>query len=228
MGTSVEFPSNGGADQGWLAVPASGKGPGMIVIQEWWGLVPHIMDICERFAREGFVALAPDLYHGKTTKEPDEAGKLLMAMRLEQASKDMAGAVHYLQQHPAVTGQGLGVIGFCMGGGLALMLAVQQPQAIRACVSYYGFVPQEAGQPDWSRVQGAVQGHYAENDSWAGAKVANELERDLQAVGKETQFFLYPNTEHAFFNDDRPEVYNRPAAEQAWERTLAFLHEKLG
>ena len=228
MGTSVEFPSNGGTDQGWLAVPASGKGPGVIVIQEYWGLVPHIKDVCERLAREGFVALAPDLFHGKTTKEPDEAGKLLMALKLEQASKDMAGAVRYLQQHPAVTGDGLGVIGFCMGGGLALMLAVQQPQAIRACVPFYGVIPQAAGKPDWSRVRAAVQGHYAEHDSWAGPKVASDLERDLRAAGKEAQVFLYPGTEHAFFNDDRPEVYNRPAAEQAWQRTLAFLHEKLG
>src|SRR5437868_15034201 len=125
MGENVEFPSNGTTGHGYLAVPASGSGPGVIVIQEWWGLVDHIKDVCDRFAAEGFVALAPDLYHGETTTEPDEAGKLMMAMNLGQAGRDMGGAVTYLQGHDATAGGPVGVTGFCMGGGLAMVLATQ-------------------------------------------------------------------------------------------------------
>src|SRR5262249_54985055 len=116
MGEMVEFASNGGTAPGYLAMPAGDPGPGGLGIQEWWGLVPHIKDIADRFAAEGFVALAPDLYHGVTTTEPDEAGKLMMAMNMEQAGKDLSGAVTLLQErsgHEAV-----GVVGFCMGGGL--------------------------------------------------------------------------------------------------------------
>src|SRR5215217_3787946 len=125
MGESVELPSNGHTAQGYLAVPESGSGPGVVVIQEWWGLVPHITDVCDRFAAEGFVALAPDLYHGETTTEPDEAGKLMMAMNLDQAGREMGGAVTYLQGHDATSGGPVGVTGFCIGGGLAMVLATQ-------------------------------------------------------------------------------------------------------
>ncbi len=134
-GQIVSFPSNGGSAEGYLALPASGKGPGVIVIQEWWGLVPHIKDVADRFAAEGYVALAPDLYHGKTTKEPDEAGKMMMALNMEQAAKDMSGAYDYVKNHPACTGK-VGSVGFCMGGGLSLTIASLRP--IDACVDYYG------------------------------------------------------------------------------------------
>src|SRR5688500_19098918 len=116
MGDMVEFPSNGGTGRGYFATPEAGAGPGLIVIQEWWGLVPHIKDVCDRFAGEGFTALAPDLYHGESTTEPDEAGKLMMALNLEQAAKDMGGAIDYLESSDKVRGDGVGVIGFCMGG----------------------------------------------------------------------------------------------------------------
>src|SRR5437868_2307969 len=112
MGQLIEFPSNGHQASGYLATPETGSGPGLVVIQEWWGLVPHIEDVCDRFAREGFVALAPDLYHGTTVaiSEPDEAGKLMMALNLEQAAKDMAGAVDAVQTNDAERGQGVGVV----------------------------------------------------------------------------------------------------------------------
>ena len=228
MGTSVEFPSNGGSDRGWLAVPPSGKGPGVVVIQEWWGLVDHIKDVCERFAQAGFVALAPDLYHGTTTKEPDEAAKHSMALNLQQVAKDMSGAVDYLQGHAAVASEGLGVVGFCMGGSLALQLAQQRPDAIRAAVPFYGAGPAHAEGQTWATLNAAVQGHYAEIDDFAGPEVARQLEAELKQAGKEVQIFLYPGTHHAFFNDTRPEVYDRAAATLAWERTLAFLRQTLG
>src|SRR5580698_10898526 len=132
MGETVEFPSNGSTAGGYLAIPGSGSGPGVIVIQEWWGLVDHIRDVCDRFAAAGFVALAPDLYHGVTVAEPDEAGKAMMALKMDQAARDMSGAVDAVLQRS--TGDHVGVIGFCMGGGLALVLATQRPDAVAAVV----------------------------------------------------------------------------------------------
>lgn len=227
MGKNVDFSSNGGTDQGWLAVPASGRGPGVIVIQEWWGLVEHIKDVCERFAHAGFTALAPDLYHGKTAREPDAATKAMLALNIQQAGKDMGGAVDYLRGLDAVSGSGLGVVGFCMGGGLALLLAQLRPDAIRAAVPFYGVGPGMAGATDWSALQAAVQGHYAELDDSAGPPVVRQLQAELERAGKEAQFFLYPGTHHAFFNDTRPEVYDAAAAALAWERTVSFFREKL-
>src|SRR5580698_5169402 len=132
MGEMIDFPSNGSTGQGYLAIPPSGGGPGVIVIQEWWGLVPHIKDVSDRMAAEGFVALAPDLYHGKATTEPDEAGKAAMALEVDTAAHDMSGAVDELLRRS--TGDKVGVIGFCMGGGLALVLATQRPDAVAAVV----------------------------------------------------------------------------------------------
>src|SRR5215469_5694376 len=120
-GKMVQFPSNGGTTSGYLATPQSGKGPGVLVIQEWWGLVGHIKNVCDRFAGEGFVALAPDMYHGQTASEPDTAGKLFMALNIAQAEKDLKGAIAYLGQRSA-SGK-IGAVGFCMGGQLALFAA---------------------------------------------------------------------------------------------------------
>ena len=227
MGHTVEFPSNGHGASGYLALPASGSGPGLVVIQEWWGLVPHITDLCDRFAAEGFVALAPDLFHGATTTEPDEAGKLMMALNLDQAGRDLGGAVAYLQGLEAVAGDAIGVTGFCMGGGLALVLATQQ-SAIAACVPWYGVIPWEHAQPDWSALQASVLAHIAEHDEYFGPGPAGELEARLRELGKDVEFHVYPGTEHAFFNDTRPEVYDPAASALAFERTLAFLHAHLG
>jgi carboxymethylenebutenolidase len=228
MGEMVEFPSNGSTVGGYLATPEIGAGPGLVVIQEWWGLVDHIKDVCDRFAVEGFTALAPDLYHGAATTEPDEAGKLMMTMNIERAARDMAGAVDYLAGHDAVRGQGAGVVGFCMGGGLALWLATLRPDQVRAVVAFYGVIPWDAAQPDWSRLQAAVQGHYAENDGSAPPEHVAALEAQLKDLGASVEMFVYPNTGHAFFNDTRPEAYSEEAARQAWIRTLEFLRRHLG
>lgn len=225
MGEIVEFPSNGSTAQGYLATPQSGTGPGVVVIQEWWGLVDHIKDVADRFAAQGFVALVPDLYHGKTTREPDEAGKLLMSLNLEQAAKDMSGAVDYVVAHSA--GTGIGVVGFCMGGGLALLLGTLRPDVVKAVVPFYGLLTWPSPDPDWSKMAGAVQGHYAESDEGAGPAAVEKLEKELGSRGVEVQMFLYPGTEHAFFNDTRPEVYVPEAAAQAWQRTVEFLRRHL-
>ena len=226
----VEFPSNGTTGRGYLAGPEQGAGLGIIVIQEWWGLVDHIKDVCDRFAAEGFTALAPDLYHGKaaTNSEPDEAGKLMMALNLGQAAKDLDGAVRFLQESDRVRGEGLGVIGFCMGGGLALMLAASRPAAVEACVPFYGLIPWEQAAPDWSSLAAPVLGHYAANDGFFGPDKVAELQQTLRDLGKEVDLIVYDNVDHAFFNDTRPEGYDEHAASTAWTRTLEFLRAKLG
>jgi carboxymethylenebutenolidase len=227
MGEMVQYPSNGTEGSGYLATP-EGAGLPLIVIQEWWGLVPHIRDVCDRFAAEGFTALAPDLYHGESTTEPDEAGKLMMALNLGQAAKDMSGAVDFLQGHDAVRGDGIGVTGFCMGGGLAMVLACQRPDEIRACVPWYGIIPWESAEPDWSALQAPVQGHYAQEDGFFTPDKVEALEAKLRGLGKDVELFIYPGVDHAFFNDTRPEVYEPEAAQQAWTRTLSFLRGHLG
>src|SRR3954447_9981094 len=147
MGEMVSYPSNGGTSEGYLAQP-SGGGPAVIVIQEWWGLVPHIKELVERFAEAGFVALAPDLYHGAHTTEPDEAGKLMMGLAMDQAAKDIAGAAGYLADRPEVTGP-IAAVGFCMGGSLALWSATLSGQ-IAAAVGFYPAMPWERMAPKWS------------------------------------------------------------------------------
>ena len=225
MGEIVDFPSNGGTASGYLATPESGTGIPLVVIQEWWGLVPHITDVADRFAAEGFVALVPDLYHGETTTEPDEAGKLMMAMNLGQAGKDMSGAVEKVAE---VSGRdAVGVTGFCMGGGLALILAAQRPDRVKAVVPWYGLLPWPDSQPDWARLEASVLGHYAANDEYFTPELARELEQTLKALGKDATINVFPGVEHAFFNDTRPEVYDAEAAADAFRQTVDFLREKL-
>jgi carboxymethylenebutenolidase len=185
--------------------------------------VDHIKDVCDRFANEGFVALAPDLYHGATTKSPDEAGKLMMAMNIDQAEKDLSGAVKYLLDHDAVTGDKVGVVGFCMGGALALYAASKNPN-INACVVFYGIHP--SVKPDLPNLQGPVMGNYAENDAFVTPDSVRQLEQQLTTLGKQVDFKIYPGTDHAFFNDTRPEVYNAQAAADAWQRTIQFLRPR--
>ncbi len=226
MGEMIEFPSNGSTGQGYLAVPDSGTGPGVVVIQEWWGLVPHIKDVCDRFAAEGFVVLGPDLYHGKATTEPDEAGKAAMALKFDTAAHDLSGAVDELTRRSS--SDKVGVVGFCMGGGLALVLACLRPDAVAACVPFYGVILWPEAQPDYSKMTAAVLGHYAELDGFFTPAAVHELQNQLHELGKDAEFHIYDGTDHAFFNDTRPEVYNEAAAAAAWERTIVFLRDRLG
>lgn len=227
MGQIVEFTNGDDTAQGYLAIPESGVGPGLIVIQEWWGLVDHIKDVCDRFAAEGFVALAPDLYHGETTTEPDEAGKLMMALNLDQAVADMSGAIKFLQENPSTTSDKLGVTGFCMGGGLALVLAAERPAAFSACVPWYGLIPWEHAQPEWANVQAKVRGNFAGDDGFFGPDKARGLEADLKAAGVDAEITIWPGVDHAFFNDTRPEVHDPEVSAQAWAQSVAFLHAEL-
>ena len=225
MGEMIEFPVEGGSIEGYEAVPALGGGPGVVVIQEWWGLVDHIKDVCDRFAAAGFVAVAPDLYHGKSTKSPDEAGKLMMALRIDEAEKELEGATEYLLKHDAVTSRKIGVVGFCMGGALSLYTATKNPN-IGACVVFYGGHPNV--KPDLPNLHAPVLGLYAEKDGFVTPASVRELEGKLKQLGKQIDVNIYPGTDHAFFNDSRPEVYNEKAAADAWQRTVDFLHKHLG
>jgi carboxymethylenebutenolidase len=224
VGELVQYPVNGQTTRGYLAIPKAGKGPGVIVVQEWWGLVDHIQDVCDRFANEGFVALAPDLYHGKTTKSPDEAGKLMMALRIDEAEKDLSGAVKYLLDHDVTTGEKAGVVGFCMGGALALYTATKNSN-IGACVVFYGGHPKV--KPDLPNLHAPVLGIYAERDGFVTPESVRQLEQQLKALGKPIETVIYPETDHAFFNDTRPEVYNADAATDAWQRTINFFRKHL-
>jgi carboxymethylenebutenolidase len=227
MGEIVEFPSNGHSASGYLATAPGGSGPGVILIQEWWGLVPHIIDVADRLAAEGFTVLAPDLYHGQTTTEPDEAGKLMMALNIEQAGKDMSGAIDHLLSLDSTTGPRVGVIGFCMGGGLTLVLAALRPDAVGATVPFYGLIPWEHAQPDYSRLDAPVLGHYAAEDGFFTPDLVAALQDQLESLGKQADLEIYPGTDHAFFNDTRPEVYDAEASARAWAQTVGFLHTNL-
>jgi carboxymethylenebutenolidase len=225
MGEMVEFPFAGGNTRGYLSVPKSGTGPGVIVIQEWWGLVDHIKDVCDRFAGEGFVALAPDLYHGKTAKSPDEAGKLMMALRIDQAEQDLSAAIEYLATLDSTTSEKVGVVGFCMGGALSLYTATKNPH-VGACVVFYGGHPKV--KPDLPNLHAPVLGLYAARDGFVTPDSVHQLESKLKELGKQIEAHIYPGTDHAFFNDTRPEVYDADAADDAWRRTVQFLRKHLG
>jgi carboxymethylenebutenolidase len=223
MGERVTFKSNGSTPTGYLARPV-GRGPGVIVIQEWWGLVPHIEHVADRLAAEGFVALAPDLYHGQQTTSPDEAGKLMMALRIDGVARDLAGAIDHLVAQPGVAAKRVGTVGFCMGGALSLFAACRNPE-VGACVVFYGGHPNV--KPDLASLQAPLLGLYAGKDGFVTPERVTELDKQLTALGKRHEFHTYPAADHAFFNDERPTVYDPAAAADAWDKTLAFFRREL-
>jgi carboxymethylenebutenolidase len=223
MGQRVEFPSNSPTSEGYFAAP-TGKGPAVVVIQEWWGIVPHIEDLVERFAREGFLAIAPDLFHGKTTKSPDEAGKLLMELDADRALAEISGAGSYLLQRPECSSKTYGVVGFCMGGALAKYTATKDKN-VGAAVSFYGGFKRV--DYDWANMSGPIMLIAGELDRGVPAKGERELAEKLQSMGKQAEVHTYPNADHAFFNDTRPEVYNKEASADAWRRTLDFFRANI-
>ncbi len=222
-GRMVEFTSNGSAAQGYLA-PAEGGGAGVIVIQEWWGLVDHIKALADRFAAAGFTALAPDLYHGESTTSPDDAGRLMMALDIDRAVRDLAGAVQFLLADDACTSAKVGAVGFCMGGQLALAVACQNA-SVAAVVDFYGVHPNVT--LDFSALEAPVLGLFAENDAFVTPEVARKLEHDIRSAGKAMELQIYPGVDHAFFNDSRPDAYDAGAADDAWKRTLRLFGKQL-
>ncbi|WP_022872645.1 dienelactone hydrolase family protein [Nesterenkonia alba] len=211
---------------GYLATPPSGSGPGVIVIQEWWGLTDHIKDVADRLAAEGFVALAPDLYGGWITHDGDEAGEMMSKLPAEEGARQLAGATDFLLAHEAVTSQTVGAIGFCMGGGFVLALAAQQGEKISAAVPFYGVG--QAVPESYTGVKAAVQGHYAEQDQMYPVEQARQQEQQIRdESGSEVEFFYY-DAGHAFHNDENLiGTYDPEKAKLAWERSVDFLRRKV-
>ena len=220
----IRYPTNGTTGSGYLAVPAGGSGPGIIVIQEWWGLVDHIKNVVDRFAAAGFVALAPDFYDGQTTESPDEAGKLMMALEIDQAEKTLRGAIDALLARGEVTGSRVGTVGFCMGGQLALYAACAN-RKVGACVDFYGIHPNV--HPRIADLEAPVLGFFAERDAFVTPAAARQLEANLAAAGKQVDITIFEGADHAFFNDTRHEVYHASYAAQCWDRTVAFFDRHL-
>jgi carboxymethylenebutenolidase len=221
----VEFEANGGSASGYLAVPESGKGPGVVVLQEWWGVDDYIKGYCDRFAAEGFVAVAPDLYHGDTTEQPDEAQQKMMAMNMDEAEKEMRGAVDYVASHESFDGTGIGAVGFCLGGGLAVWAATANPK-VDAVVTYYYVMPH--GKPDFSKVDAPVLGHFGTSDDFVSVDDAKALEQELKDAGADAKFEFYEGAGHAFANDhDRLGTYEEEHDRSAWEKTVDFLKRHL-
>jgi len=221
----VEFTTAAGPAPGYLAVPAGGHGPATIIMQEWWGVDAHIRSVCDRMAGEGFFALAPDLFRGETASEPSEAEQKMMALSMDQAEKDMCGAGEFLTSQPGFEGSGVGAVGFCLGGGLAVWAAATCP-TIAAAVSYYYVMPH--GKPDFTHISGPVLGHFGTADAFISLEEAQALEAELSDAGVDVSFQYYEGAGHAFFNDtNRLGTYDADSAQLSWERTVSFLRDAL-
>ncbi|MGH7692235.1 MAG: dienelactone hydrolase family protein [Candidatus Dormibacteria bacterium] len=224
-GRTVEFPSNGSTATGYLATPPSGPGPGLVVIQEWWGLNDQIKRTADRLAEAGFSTLVPDLYHGRVVgfHEPNEAQKQMMALDESRATQELRGAVDYLLSSGEASGDSVGTVGYCMGGSLAISLAASHDK-VRAVISYYG-VPGD--DTDLSKIAGTVLGHFGEEDDFASPEAVRRLDEDLGAAQVSHTFHSYRGGHHAFANEDRADVYHPEAAQLSWQRSLEFLRQHL-
>jgi carboxymethylenebutenolidase len=219
-GTMVTFPINGRDASGYLASPPAGSGPGVLVLQEYWGLVDHIKRVADRFAAEGFVALAPDLFHGEKTTSPDAAGKLFMALNIVETGKDLRGAARYLLSREDVSSKKVAAVGFCMGGQLALFAACAHADLVGAAVDFYGIHPKV--HPDIAKLSGPVLAHFGRSDQSIPEAQVNAMVQAAHAAGKTFDVHWY-DAGHAFFNDSRPQVYSKANADLAFTRTLDFL-----
>ena len=229
MAQTVEFRSNGNTASGYLATPPQGSGPGVLVIQEWWGLDSGIKQQTDRLGADGFVALAPDLYHGQLAghDEMDKASHLMQSLPADRAARDMSGAIDFLRSHPSVTGSGIGVVGFCMGGMLSFIIGANRPDVVKAIVPFYGF-PQGAAEPDWSKLAAKVRGHMAENDSYFTPQAAVALEEKLRTMGKDVTLTVHPGTGHAFMGPHNAlGTLDAALAEKIWPQVTTFLKETL-
>ncbi len=229
MAETVEFKSNGHNAGGYLVKPQSGSGPGVLVIQEWWGLDADLKKMADKLAAGGFVALAPDLYHGQVAghTEMDKAAHLMNSLPPDRAARDMSGAVDYLAGRPDVKGKGIGVVGFCMGGMLSFIIGANRGDTVKAVVPFYGF-PQGPAEPDWSKLTAAVSGHMAENDSFFPPDKAKALEQKLRKMGKDVTLKVHPGTGHAFMGPHNAlGTLNEKLAAQIWPEVISFLKSKL-
>ena len=224
MGEMISYKRPDGKEaRGYLANPSAGESaPGIVVIQEWWGLTDQVKGVCDRYAAEGYRALAVDLYDGTVTKDPDEAGKLMNSTNfIEAAEQYVGGAVDHLK---ATGSSKVAVTGFCMGGAVTVISAVKVPQA-DAAACFYGIPPASVADPKDIKIP--FIGHFADHDEFFSADMTSALEEGLKAGGAKATVYRY-DAQHAFANEQRPEVYNEAAAKQAWERTISFLKDNIG
>lgn len=218
----ITFTAGERAGAGYLALPRQGGGPGVLVLHAWWGLTPTFKAVCDRLARAGFVALAPDLYEGRTAGTIAEAEALMEQRDFDAMRATATGALAYLRAHPAAQGYPAGALGFSMGAAWALFLSSMAPGDIAAAVAFYG---SEA--TDFTAARAAYLGHFAEDDEWEPIEGVRQMEADIRAAGRDVSFFTYPGARHWFVEPDRPE-FDQAAAELAWQRTVSFLHDRLG
>jgi carboxymethylenebutenolidase len=205
---------------GTLAVPPTGTGDGVLVLHAWWGLNETIKAVCRRLAEAGFIAFAPDLYHGKVVQSIPGAEALSAALFEDptHARADVAEATTFLAERAGRSDRGLAAIGFSLGAFFALDVSVTAPDLIRSVVIFYGTRP-----GDYAASQAAYLGHFAETDPFEPPSEVDALEESLRRAGRPVTFYRYPGTEHWFFEPDRRQAYNEAAASLAWDRTLAFL-----
>lgn len=224
MSHPVSFEARSGqAASGVIAEPAGdARAPAIVLVQEWWGLNAHIESMVDRFAKAGFLVVAPDLYHGKTTKDAAEAGQLMKELDTLKAVDEIAGAVAFLRAHPRSNGH-VGVTGFCLGGALALATACHVP-GLGAAVSFYGIPPAE--KVDYAKVTAPVMMHVAKHDGWVTTEKAAHVRDAIREHGANVELFVY-DAQHAFVNDTRPDVYSAESAAVALDRTYAFFKERL-
>lgn len=228
-GQMIQFATDGAPATGYLALPdaagdtKSAAQPGVVVLHAWWGLTEPFREVCDRLAAAGFMALAPDLYHGETAETVERAEALGAALdqKMERWRGDIAGALRYLRQNGA-TGP-LGIIGFSLGGAYALDTSVNRPEEISAVVVFYDTYPGL----EYNRASAPYLCHYAEDDSFVSTEAIAQMERELQAAGRPVTISTYPGTKHWFFEANRPDAYDAAAAALAWERTVAFLNAGL-
>ena len=219
--------AGGGMNSGYLAVPAGGTGPGVVVLHAWWGLNDFFRSCCDRLAAEGFVAFAPELFDGRIAATPDEAQQLVNTFEGERTGELVQRAVAELRGHPAVIGNSLGTIGFSFGAAWSLLLATEISTAdIAAVVTFYG-LHGDLEADDYARSRAAFLGHFAPDDEWEPLDGVRESEERIRAAGRDVTFHLYPGTGHWFFEQNRPDAYNAEAATLAWQRTIAFLRQHL-
>jgi carboxymethylenebutenolidase len=224
MPQRVTFKAKSGADAaGEISIPRGEKAPGLVLVQEWWGLNDHVRDLLDRFAEAGFLALAPDLYHGTTTKDAGEAQRLMTELDGKRALDEIAGAAAFLKGHERGNGK-VGVTGFCLGGAYAFAAACHVPD-LGAAVPFYGIPPEQ--NVDYAKCRVPIQAHFAKRDEWATAAGAEAIKKKLEAHGQSMELHVY-DADHAFVNDTRPEVYSKDNAKLAWDRAVAFLHAHLG
>lgn len=224
ISSQVEFKSNNHTTPGYLARPnEDGEFPAIVVLQEWWGLNPHIKDVTERFAKDGYVAIAPDLYHGNIAEEPDEARKLAMALSRDDAILEISSAADYLIKEFGGVDDKVGIVGWCMGGGLALSAATEYNN-FGAVVVFYGR-PLDAR--DTPKIKAPILGLYGELDEGIPESMVRDFENELNDNSITNDINIYPNAQHAFFNDTRVQAYNQHAAKDAWDKTLKWFDKYL-